>query len=307
MKKNIKFIINAVSALIFIAIGIEAPVNAQQIDLSVSPPKLEVLVKPGAQLSIPYSITNAGDNVDFKLLVKTFSVVQQKKSVEYGSIEKLPMKFSFINENLETVETVTVSRGTVKNIFLQLDVSERATEGDYYIVFIVETQPDFLDKQFSSRIKSQIASPLLITITKTGKTQIRGAISALEVNGGIFDSLDSIALKLLVKNKGKNVANAGGSVTVRGSFGESAVYPLIDRNILTGSEILMTTQSAQDESTLTLKGFFVGRYGVSASVLLADGTVQLNKSTSFFAFPFKIVLFAVLCSFIGIMILRRKR
>lgn len=282
-------------------------VNAQQIDLSVSPPKLEVLIKPDTQLSIPYTITNRADNIGLKPLIKTFFIVKQGESVEYGTVEKLPMKFSFADENSEALDSFVVNKGGIKKILLQVDVLESAPEGDYHLIFLVETQPEFLDKQFASRIKSQIASPLLITVTKTGKTQVRGAISAFEIGGKLFDSFDRIPITLRVKNRGKNVMNVGGAITVRGSFGESAIYPLQNHNILASSEKLMTTKFAEDDSALILKGFFMGRYGVSASVLLADGTVQLNKSSSFFAFPFKLIAIAVLGSFIGIMLLRKRR
>ena len=291
----------------YISSGASPSAYAQQIDLTMTPPTLEVLIKPDTQLSIPYTITNRADNIGLRPMIKIFSIVKQGESVEYGSVEKLPIKFSFADENSESINAFMVNKGGAKKIFLQVDVLENAPEGDYHLSFLVETQPEFLDKQFSSRIKSQIASPLLITVTKTGKTQVRGAISIFKIGGNLFDSFDPIPVTLLVKNKGKNVVNVGGGLTARGSFGESAVYPLQNQNILAGAEKLMTTQLAKDDSTLTLKGFFVGRYGVSASVMLADGTVQLNKSSSFFAFPFKIVAVAVLGSFVGIMVLRKRR
>ncbi len=300
----------ALSTLFIIAcsiLGLPLSVNAQQIDLAISPSALVVLVKPDTQVLIPYTVTNRADSIGIRPLIKTYSVEKQGESVVYGSVEKLPIKTSFVDESSEKVDAFTLNKGTTKKIFLLMEVPSNASEGDYHLSFIAETQPEFLDKQYSAKIKSRIASPLLVTVTKTGKTQVKGAITVFEIAGNIFDSFDPIPMTLRVKNQGKNAVNVDGTLTIRGSFGEKATYTLQNRNVLANSEKLMTTKLKEGGSTATLKGFFMGRYGVSASVVLADGTVQINKSTSFFAFPFKIISFAVLGAFVGIMILRKKR
>jgi len=302
-------IFTSFTLLIFACVSLKLPyyVNAQQIDLAVVPPTLEVLIKPDTRVLIQYTITNRADSIGLKPLIKTFSIAKKLEYVEYESVEKLPIKLSLVDENSETVDAFTIAKGGTKKIFLLLDVPSTATEGDYNLSFMVETQPEFLDKQYSARIKSQVASPLLVTVTKTGKTQVRGAISVFEISGKLFDSFDPIPVTLRLKNRGKNVLNAGGALTVRGSLGESAIYPVKNQNVLSNSEKLLTTKLAEGDRTAIFKGFFIGRYGVSASVVLADGTVQLNRSTSFFAFPFKIILFGVLGSFVGIMLLRKRR
>lgn len=292
---------------LFVLFGAPSLVHAQQIDLAVAPPAVELLVKPDTQVVIPYTITNRADSIDIKPMIKVFSIVKLGESVVYESIEKLPIKASFVDENSEIIETTTLTKGGVKKIFLQLDVSSAAAEEDYQLSFMVETQPESLDIQYGAKIRSQVASPLLIIVTKTGKTQVKGEISSFRIAGNLFDSFDPISTILKVRNKGKNVLNAGGTLNIRGSLGESASYQLRSQNILAGTERLMATKLAENDSTLILKGFFIGRYGVSASVTLADGTVQINKSTSFFAFPFKIILFAVLGSFIVLTLLRKKR
>lgn len=298
-----------VTLLMLLCGAFEAPsdVNAQQIDLSVSPPISELLIKPGAEALIPYTITNREDSMRLKLLVKTFTIKKEGESVDYGSVEKAPLNMSFVDESSDIVNSIVVDKTSTKKIFLKLSVPTTTKEGDYYLAVILETQPEFLDKQYSARIKSQIASPLLVMVTKTGRMQALGAISIFKIGGEIFDSFDSIPVTLRIKNQGTNAVNAKGSIAVRGSFGESAIYQVQSRNIRAKSEVLMTSKSARGDTSLILKGFFIGRYGVSASVMMADGTVQLNKSSSFFAFPFKLISFLVLGSFIGIIMLRKRR
>ncbi len=296
----------ALCCLLFIFYSGPKFAEAQQIDLTVLPPTMELLIKPGAQVQIPFTITNRSDVVSLVPLIKTFTILNDEKSVEYGSAEGLPIKMSFNDERSEPANGLTLNKGETKKLFLNLVVPSSTPEGDYYLAFLVETQPEYLDKQYSARIKTQVAAPLLVTVSQTGKTQAKGTIDIFEIGGNMFDSFDSIPVKLRVLNQGRNVVRAGGTITIRGSFGEKAVYPLYGRNILANSGRAMNSKLSQGEYAAVLKGFFIGRYSVTASVILADGTVQLNRSIHFFAFPFKIVALAVLGSVVGLLLLRRK-
>jgi hypothetical protein len=293
--------------LIVIFCRVQAPVEAQRVDLAVAPPNIELLIKPGVRMRVPFTITNRSDEVSLIPLIKTFAILGDGKSVEYGSAEGLPIKASFYDEKSELIKSITIKNGEVKKIFVDLNVPSSISERDYSLAFIVETQPELLDKQYSARIKTQIASSILVTITKSGKTQAKGTIDVFKVARNIVDSFDSVPITLHVINQGKNVVYAGGAITVRGSLGEKVIYPLESHNILSHSGRLMVTKLSKDEFSIVLKGFFIGRYSVSAAVTLADDTVQLSRSTKFFAFPFKIISVAILGSLIGLILLRNKR
>lgn len=282
-------------------------VNAQQIDVTVMPPNIELMIKPGAQVRIPYTITNRADAISLRPLIQTFSISNEGKTIMQGSTKNLPFQFWFLEDKTAISDGFSLSKGSTKKVILSITVAPETKEGDYYVAFIVESQPEYLDKQYSVRIKAQIASPLLITVTKTGKTQIEGAISDFKVAGRFFDSFDSIPISLKVRNNGKNVIYADGTITVRGFFGEKAVYPIRGTNILTNSERQLSTKISQEDYSAVLKGFFIGKYNVTTSISLSDGTVQLNESTSFYSFPLKIILLALLGSVLGLKFLRHKR
>lgn len=281
-------------------------VNAQQIDITVMPPNTELLIKPGAQVRIPYMITNRADNISLRPLIQTFSISNEGKTIMQGPIKDGPFQFVFLENETTIMDGFSLSKGSSKKVLLSVTVASETKEGDYYVAFIIESQPEYLDKQYSVRIKAQIASPLLITVTKTGKTQVKGTISDFKVAGRFFDSFDPIPISLKVRNDGKNVVHADGTITVRGFFGEKATYPIRGSNILTNSERRLETKLSQENYSAVLKGFFIGKYNVTTSVLLSDGTVQLNESTNFYSFPLKIILLAALGSVLGLKRFRRK-
>lgn len=294
------------SFILICSIGVK-PVQAQQIDLTLAPSSIELLIKPGAQVKVPFTLSNRSDEVSFSPSIKTFRLAGDGKSVEYGSAEGLPIKTSFYDETSNLVSGLTLKKGESKKIFMDLVVPKSTSEGDYYLAFIAETQPERIDKQYSIRVKAQIAAPLLITISRSGTTEAKGTIDIFEVSRKVYDSFDSIPVKLHLQNLGKNVVYAGGTITVRGPLGEKAVYSLENHNILSHSGRDMVSKLAQGDYATVLKGFFIGRYTVSANVTLGDGAVQLSRSTSFFAFPFKIIFVAVLSAVVGLIIIRKRR
>lgn len=281
--------------------------EAQQIDLTIAPPSIELLIKPGAQVRVPFTISNRSDEVSVAPSIKTFTHAGDGKSVEYGSAEGLPIKASFYEGTNGSVSNITLKKGESKKIFVDLVVPGSTSESDYYLAFIAETQPERIDKQYSVRVKAQIAAPILVTVSQSGITEAKGTIDIFEVSRQIYDSFDSVPVKLHLQNLGKNVVYAGGAITIRGPLGEKVVYPLENHNILSHSNRSMVSKLAQGENAAVLKGFFIGRYTVSADVALGDGAVQVSRSTSFFAFPFKIIFVAVLGSVVGLIILRKRR
>ena len=82
------------SLILTCSIGVR-PVLAQQIDLTIAPPSIELLIKPGAQVRVPFTISNRSDEVSLAPSIRTFRLAGDGKSMEYGSAEGLPIKTSF--------------------------------------------------------------------------------------------------------------------------------------------------------------------------------------------------------------------
>lgn len=293
------------------------PAQAQQVDLMVSPPSIELLIKPGVNLRVPFTVTNQSDKISVRPLIETFTVSENGKTITYGRADSKAVETTFLDQNLKPISSFSLSKGEEKKVYVRFSVAPTAAEKDYNLAFILETQPEFLDKQYSMRIKTRVAAPMLVTVTQSGTTQVNGVIDRFEVVGRtipflfknvpVFDSFDQIPVVVHVINKGTNVVYAGGVVTIRGSFGEKAEYRLYNHNILAGSGRTMNSVRSKDNYTTILQGFFIGKYKASTTVSLAEGTVQLSSSSGFYAFPFKILLCALLSVIMGLILLKKKR
>ncbi len=283
---------------------------AQEIDLSLSPPVVEIIMKPGIALTLPFKIHNQGDPVSLTPLVQSFQISSDGKTIKYGPIERTPFRTRVSIDEGKNNGGFVLGKGETKELRLELGAPSNIATGDYHLSFMIVTQPEYADKEFAAKLKTRIAAPLLITVSKTGNREVKGALKNFSTGGGytvpfsgnrvrIYDSAAEIPITLSITNEGRNFFETDGSIVLRGMFGEKALYPLQKQNVLAGT--------TRVQSPKTLKGFFLGRYALSALVSLSDGSVQLSDSVVFYAFPFKILFIALAGSVIGIMILKQKR
>lgn len=298
------------NCLLFLLVGLfllAAPVSkAQQVDLSISPPLIEVVAKPGKTLLIAYTIRNGGDPMIIRSAVLPFKPQGNRGNIILGDEYEGPIQFLLDNADLQLNEPFFLRSNGQQQLLLRIRVPEGAPEGDYYYTFLAESDaPPGLDGTSSARAKVSIGSNIIITITGTGQLEAKGRITLFDVLSTrtlsflhhtlhIFDSGEPVPVVLQIANMGKNFVKSSGNITLRGNFGETAQYAILDQNILSESQrILTATPSAQIDTrqpaSLILSGFFVGNYKLSTVVNFGEGTPNLYASTSFIALPFKII------------------
>ncbi len=299
-----------IAALFFVWI-FSLPVSAQQLSLSIKPPHLETIIKPGKSILVAYTIQNLGDPVVLKADVLPFT---PKENGEVTIDEEFsgPVRFSLDNTNLQLEQPFFLAGKQSQQLLLRMRLPEGAPEGDYYYTFFVETEPPpSLEGQGpSSRARARVGSNILITVTQNGILETKGKVTLFDVlarfkwgNLRIFDTGDKIPVVLIVRNEGKNFVQSQGNIVLRGNFGETAAYNLLPLNILAESQrIMVATPSAQVDCnqskisycqrpiSLLLSDFFIGKYDFSANINFGEGTPLISSSISFIALPIKFIL-----------------
>lgn len=325
------FFLFPITALIFISLFCKN-VNAQSVSLSLSPPLLEVFIKPGKSPMVAYNLQNYGDPVICQVKVLPFEPKDNYGNIRIKPEFEGPIVFSLDNADLKLEQPFFLKSKGRQQILLRLRVPEGAPEGDYYYTLLVETQPPpVTEGKASGRAKVTIGSNILITVTKSEAVQIKGKIALFDVlprfklNLGfgelkIFDSNDKIPVVAVVENQGKNFIKPEGEITLRGNFGETAKYDILPQNILSQSQrLLSATPSAQIDCSsekkapifcqtpisLLLSGFFIGKYNLSISVFFGENTPKLFASTSFIALPFKLILGSLIALFVAFFIIKK--
>ena len=300
MRKNIIFII----FIIFITF-INPIVSAQQVSLSLSPPLLEVFIKPGKSIMVAYSLENSGDPTIIEAEVVSFEPRDNLGQVSLKSTLEGPVRFYLDNADLQLNQSFFLKTGDKQQLLLRIRVPDGAPEGDYYYSLLAHTvPPPTLEGVASSRAKATIASNILITVTESGIVEVKPKISLFEVLSrfklkllgkrvNVIDSFDKIPLILMVENKGNNLIKPEGTILLRGNFGETSKHEIISKNILAQSQRLIeATPSAtinDGRSSLVFSGFFVGLYHLSANITFGENSPTIFASSSFFAFPFKLL------------------
>ncbi len=282
-------------------------VNAQEVSLSLSPPLVELIIKPGKSVLVAYQVENLGDPVYLLADVVSFEAKDNLGNVKLKEKAEGPFRFSLDNSQLAFNQPFFLKTRQKEQLLLRIRAIEGAPEGDYYYTLIVSTQPRMVKEGESiGSAKATIGANIITTITESGKIDIKGKIALFDVLPRFrlplgknylkfFDSNDKIPIVLILQNQGKNFIKPEGEIILKGNFGETAHYQLLPQNILAESQRLIeATPSATVEFkkpvSLILSGFFLGRYRLSTNINFGQGTPNVFASTSFIALPFKFIL-----------------
>jgi len=291
-------------------------VFAQQIGLSITPPHLEAVIKPGKSILIAYTIQNFGDPVTLKTNVFPIISKGNKGGIEIKEEFEGPIRFSLDNSNLSIGQAYFLNSRAKQQLLLRIRIPEGAPEGDYYYSLISETVPNpALEGSSTSRAKGRIGTNILITVTNSGRIDVKGRIAILDVFSRykldifgkkyrIFDSGDVIPVVLIAENKGKNLIKPNGDIVLRGNFGEKAVYNIIPQSILSESQRQLSASPSAEincdqgrksfycgkDSSLLISGFFMGKYDLSTTISFGEGTPNVYSTVGFIALPIKFLI-----------------
>lgn len=316
MRKTIIFIIFITFITIILPL---ATAHAQQVSLSISPPLLELFIKPGKAIMVAYKLENLGDPTFLNLKILPFEAKDNLGNIRIKSEFEGPVRFSLDNADLTLDQPFFLKTNDSQQILLRIRIPENITDGDYYYSLLAETTPSTASEGIdSARAKATIGSNILVTISNSGNIDIKPKISLFSVRGGltlgqnikVFDSLDQIPVVLTVVNKGKNMMKPEGQISLKGNFGETAKYDIISKNILAESERLLEATSSASfppPTTLVLSGFFIGKYNLSTEIKFGENSPTIFGSTMFYAFPFKIGGGIFLTIIIVVFIIKRNR
>lgn len=320
---NLKFKISnfklffIIFAYLFICLFVySGDVCAQQVSLSISPPLLELFIKPGKAVMVAYRLENQGDPTFLNLKILPFEAKDNLGNIRIKPEFEGPVRFSLDNSDLKLEQPFFLKTNGSQQILLRIRVPENITDGDYYYSLLAETTPPTAGEGIgSARAKATIGSNILVTISNSGNIDIKPQVILFSTKGGfgqgikIFDSTDKIPVTLVLGNKGKNMIKPEGQITLKGSLGETARYEIIPKNILAESErMIEATPSAQiGEDSLILSGFFFGKYNLSTQISFGENSPTIFGSTIFYAFPFKISIGIVLAMAIAFFIVKRRK
>ncbi|MFA6016932.1 MAG: hypothetical protein WC744_02495 [Patescibacteria group bacterium] len=286
--------------------------NAQQVSLSLSPPVVELFIKPGKEVIVAYKLENLGDPTFLSLKVLPFEAKDGLGNIKIKSEFEGPVRFSLDNSDLKLDQPFFLKTNDSQQILLRIRIPENIFDSDYYYSLLAESTPPTAAEGTSSvRVKATIGSNILITVSNSGDVDVKPKIALFTTKGKyIFDSMDKVPVILTIVNKGRNMIKPEGQIKLKGNFGETAQYDIIPKNILAESErLLEATPSAllTHSTSLILSGFFIGKYNLSTQIKFGENSPTVFGSTTFYAFPFKITVGILIAVVIVVIIVKKYR
>jgi len=306
MQFNSRFILSSVIFLlssVFFLLS-SPPSYAQQVNLSLNPPIVSAKIKPGKSIVIAYTAANWGDPLNLQFLIRPFIPVGQLGSLSLLPQLEGPVQFSLENTDILLEKPFFFPAKEKKQAVVRITLPPGIPDGDYYYLVLAETIPAFSVAGQSTGVASaSIGSPLLISVTDSGITEVKATIAefsfkpAYEFTIGnsivrIVDSAKELPIVCSVRNMGKHLIQPQGTITDQiGSMKKS--YSIIPQNILSNSQRIIKTYSQEDTSksasTLVLSNLSLGTHKVTAEVIFAENTQMQSKSISFLALPIRLI------------------
>lgn len=265
--------------------------RAQSLSLSISPPLLEVMIKPGKSITQVYKISNEGETV---IAIPRIVEMTEKGLPAQAGIKEdpkfVPEKWiSLSNTDLAFDKPFLFEAKTQRQLIVKINPGEGTPEQNYFRAILLSTKPNPGSESTQSQLLQNIGAPLLISVTSTGLIPREGTVSKFNVPR-ILDSFDTLIVDIDIKNIGKTYFRPTGKITLSGPIGRGT-YEVVPRVILSGQVRQVITEnnnSGEDPlHSLTLPGLYLGKYEAGYDFALDGGNVKLSGKKVFYALPWK--------------------
>lgn len=299
---NLKYIV----ILVYLFIGLfvySGSVFAQQVTLSIDPPIVQAKIKPGKSILVAYTVENKGDPTNLQFLIRPFIPVGQNGSLTLIPQLEGPVQFNLENADVVLEKPFFFASKEKRQAVVRIHIPKGIPDGDYYYMILAETVPAFsLAGQSTGVASASLGSPLLISVTESGVTEVQAQIAEFSfkpdtvVSLGkrtfhIVDSADSVSITGSVRNMGKHMVQPNGMITHR--YGDvKKNYSIIPQNILSNSQrLLKTDNEVQGEvtSTVTLPHLTIGKHTVIAAISFNEDSSVHYKNLEFIVLPIRLL------------------
>jgi hypothetical protein len=254
-------------------------------DLTIYPPQIEFVLKPGITITQAYEITNNSDQaLNLNTEVLPFLPQGDNGSVTYANLFPDPnIVFSLNNSDMVLGQPFTLPAHIAKQIVLKIKTSPDTHLSDYYSTFFVyqnETIPNN-DTSFS-QANGKIGSHILLSVANQENPKIAGQVQKFSITPKIKDVFFTpINFSAQIQNQTNYFFKTGGQITITKGAKTIKEFKLDTNNVLANYFRRLSCQN-QDSCTLS-PPLWPGSYTATLSF---DSNLNIAPvSTSFFIMP----------------------
>lgn len=199
IKLKIIFLLSTLLTFNFLFLTFNLPVaNAQSLSLSISPPLLEVMIKPNKTITQVYKLINTGESVIITPKLYELGFYGISEDAKF-SREKW---ISIVSNDIDFDKPFILGAGKEADFLLKIGPSATVVEQDYYRALVFTTSPNIPSDTTQSLFSQNLASPLLISVTSTGIFTKAAQIINFKIPK-ILDSFDTLVVDIDIKNPGR--------------------------------------------------------------------------------------------------------
>jgi hypothetical protein len=248
-------------------------------NLSISPPILELIIQPGKTVKQTYAISSDVDNI--KLTPDIVYFVPDGNNGNISLTDSKVPDWIFFDQKSST---------------LTISPPENAEEVDHFMTLVFTSEsPVDLTNQNSTSISSQIGSNILLTISRDGNPKKSAEIVEFSAPKIVDSLFGKINYDITLKNDGNSFWKPNGKIIIN----NDNIIKLAPFNVL--SNYKRNISCIENENLVDCKlqnKFVIGKITSKLEFLLDDDPKIYKAETVTYAFPFFLLLVFVILGII---------
>jgi len=252
-------------------------VEASEFSLGIYPPLLKIQAQIPAMIKAPITIQNlSDDSVNLDVLIKLLGTKNENEDkVFFSKIQVL--------DKTTPIRNLSLGPKQKKDLFIKIDVDKNDPQKDYYFYIQFISKENKIDKEASY---SQILGGVYLSIMLSlGRQDPKATLE--EFSSPVFIDRPSVPFVIKIKNTGQHFISPYGIITIKNFLKQTV------------SQIDIPLTNILKESTNSIrvdwtKSFILGLYTATLDLSISEEGPVFSKSLSFFAFPVRPILVAVI-------------
>lgn len=295
-----------------------SPAIAVETGLSISPPIVEAVIKPGKNIIQTFNI----QNLSFEPKTFIATVIPFEPSDEGLPILRPDLKpiflnyFSFANTFIKPGQPFTLAANAKDQIILSINIPNTAPLTDIYATLLLSTQPDEATEELantpSSRARAAIGSNIILSVNNVANPETQLKVEnfilgpkkvLMQFNHYYFvDSLDALDFSATAVNSGAHYTKIGGIFKISHNSKPVQLTGLIPLNLLASSS---RTIAASPSGQIIYQPSITNVGNYLAELDLRSENSSAHSELNIIILPFKITLAILVISIILFTIYKR--
>ncbi len=283
--------------------------------IGISPPLLEVTIKPGKTVTQVYTVKNMGQETQiYADVVPAYPEGEQGKvkldpdflnPLERSGLNQSQHPylswFSLQNANIDLQQPFTLKRDEEKQLVLKIKVPENTPQKEFLISLIVRSYPSAQTNVQQVKTSGVIGSNIILTVASNINWEKKGnvdfsldnsiCIPKTKICFPIIGSFKNPQFKIKIANKGKFHFKPQGKLIIKNIFGSTAAEKeLVPLNILPDKKREISCIEDEQKSICKVNTLNTGIYKAELQIDLANKTKTHFYFLVFSPFPLVVVV-----------------